>query len=244
MRVLLVGAAGYVASIVRPELERRYDCRYFDRRPVLGRKSRTIVADVLDGKAVARAVRGADVVVYSALGVPSGDRAKHIGCDDIEAAFRVNVSGWYQFAWLGLQAGVRRFVYVSSLSVYTDPLAPGSSSERVPPTAFYPYGFSKRAGEHVCDGLALACPEATITSLRLMAPLSDERFARAKADNPEFTGVSYGHTGPNDLRRAFIAAIDLVKPGHHVVHISSDARQELYKCGHSKRVLGWGPRGD
>lgn len=241
MKTLLVGAAGYVGSIIRPAIEREFDYRYFDRVPVAGRKGRTVIADVLDEGAVTRAIRGVDAIVYSALGMPAADRAKHIGCNDTESAFRVNVAGWHLFAFLGLQAGVRRFVYVSSLSVYNESQA--GLGERVAPDAFYAYGFSKRAGEHVCDALAQACPGATVTSLRLMAPLSDERFARETSQNPNFRRSSHLHTGPDDLRGAVLASINLEKPGHHKVHVTSDARQEVFRWGHAMRVLGWRPRG-
>lgn len=246
MKVLLVGAAGYVASIVRPTLEERYDCRYFDRFPVPGRKSKTIVADVLDERAVRRAVRNTDVIVYSALGLPKPMRTStnphKIGCNDTEAAFRVNAAGWFEFAYQGLRAGVRRFVYVSSLSVYHGDEVFSGVGEDVPSNAFYPYGFSKRAGEHVCDGLAQASPKASVISLRLMAPRNESDFEKAKLSDPRHYRMS--HLGPNDTRRLFTAAIDFKKPGHHWVHATSDVTQEFYKFAHAKRLLGWEPRGE
>ena len=88
MKLLVVGGAGYVASIIRPSLEARFDCRYFDRRTVAGAEERTIVGDVNDPEKITQAVEGIDAIVYLAMGVQTGDPQT---VRMIDLAFAVNV---------------------------------------------------------------------------------------------------------------------------------------------------------
>ena len=69
MKVLVVGAAGHVGTIVRPALEREHDCRFFDRRALPDTNGRCIVGDVNDEGLVRQAVQETDAVVYLAMGV-------------------------------------------------------------------------------------------------------------------------------------------------------------------------------
>src|SRR5688500_8149304 len=71
MKVLVVGAAGYVGSILRPALEAAHDCTYFDRVPIPDRLDRMIVADVLDVGKVAQSVTGIEALIYMAMGAAS-----------------------------------------------------------------------------------------------------------------------------------------------------------------------------
>src|ERR1700733_9692357 len=69
MKVLVVGAAGYVGSIIIPALEKRHDCRYLDLRPVPRRKSKSFVGDINDDTLVRRAVKGVEAVIFMAMGL-------------------------------------------------------------------------------------------------------------------------------------------------------------------------------
>src|SRR5262245_49187798 len=128
MKVLVVGAAGNVGRILRPALEKEYDCRYFDICPVEGAENRTTVADVSDDAAVARAVDGIESIIYLAMG-KSGEE----GINNINASFAVNVAAVYRFVLYGMRGtgfgnrevsrrgepprgALRRFIYASSLS--------------------------------------------------------------------------------------------------------------------------------
>lgn len=245
MKVLVVGGAGYVASIVRPGLEVEHDCWYFDRVPVPGRKSRTIVGDVLDERAVKRAARGKSAIVYMAMGVPGRHRpgTAHKNANDLELAFRVNVAGFYNVARLA-DRRCTHLIYASSISVYAPEFKKaGPRDENDPPDGFYPYSISKRAGEFVAAAAAQHDPKRVVVSLRLYAPRSTEDFAlqpkrlhNGKDPNPA--------TGPRDTTSLFLAALRLKSPGHHVVQGTGDVRDEQYSHAKARKLLGWEPRGE
>ena len=48
MKVLVVGGAGYVGTILRPALDKEHQCVHFDLSPVPGAQERTIIGDVTD----------------------------------------------------------------------------------------------------------------------------------------------------------------------------------------------------
>jgi nucleoside-diphosphate-sugar epimerase len=234
MRVLVVGGAGYVGSIVRPVLEQRYQCRYFDRVPPQGVEAQSvIVGDVNDDAAVAAAVQnGVESILYMAMGKQEGN------IHDVNTSLLVNVGGWYRFLKSGLAAGVRRFVYASSLSVYDNLKSGIRQDESKPPDAWKkPYGVSKRLGEAIGEMAAAAEPSASILALRLMLPRNDEDWRRP-------TTLHLAPMGPNDTRRLFLAALAFDRPGWHVVQTSGDLEGKLFPNDCARELLGWEPRGE
>jgi len=246
MRILIVGGAGHVASIIRPALEAEHDCWYFDRVPVRGRRSRTYLGDVANEAAARRAVKGKSAILYLALGLgrPAGRAARTKTPDQIEQAFKVNVAGFYNFCWHGLAAGVRRIVYASSMSVYAPDFNPhGPRTEADPTDGYYPYAISKRGGEFIAQATAQFDRRACVTSLRLFAPLTAEAYARHRttigdASKPDPI------TGPKDLARLFVAVLKLNKPGHHAIQATGDTTGKMYDHALAQRLLGWQPRGE
>lgn len=245
MKVLVVGGAGYVASIVRSGLEAEHDCWYFDRAPVPGRKSRTVVGDVLDESAVKRAARGMSAILYMAMGVPGRHRpgVAHKNANDLELAFRVNVAGFYNVARLA-DARCRSLIYASSISVYAPEITRGRRrDENDPPDGFYPYAMSKRAGELVAAAAAQHHPKLTVLSLRLYAPRNAADFAQSprRWKNGRYPVPT---TGPGDTTRLFLAALNFRKPGHHIIQATGDTHDELFDHSKALELLGWEPRGE
>lgn len=245
MKVLVVGGAGHVGGILRPVLEAHHHCVYFDRRPVPEAGSRSIVGDVNDDEAVRRALEGVEAVLYLAMGTDGGNPAT---CYRINPAFDVNVRGAYRFLYHTLEAGVRRFIYASSMSVYQL----GSSrkvDESVPADAWDPYGISKRVGEFICQAAHQAYPDAIILALRLYLPRSQEQWVehlRRKQEASQEgrpTRDRIGPTGPKDVQELFLAALRCDKPGAHILQTTGDVKEELYPHGRVFELLGWKPQG-
>ncbi|HJS93675.1 MAG TPA: NAD-dependent epimerase/dehydratase family protein [Solirubrobacteraceae bacterium] len=115
--VVVTGTTGTVGSALLPRLEHAHAVT---RIVVLGRHAPGLrasakvefrQADVRDGRAVDRAVRGADVVVhlaYALYGVGSPE----------QSLFATNVEGSLNLARAARAAGAKRFVYTSSAAVY------------------------------------------------------------------------------------------------------------------------------
>lgn len=276
LRVLVVGGAGHVGAILRPALEQHHHVSYMDIKPVADAENRTYVGSVTDERAVREVVSDVDAVVYLAMGIDSGytddlefDPAKP---DPVQRNFDVNIQGLYRVLRQALNIGVRRFVYASTLSVYNSATRPKPVDESNPPDAWRPYGMTKRLGEHVCELAAMNYPDATITGLRLVHPLTPEQnekhqawlAAGAAGPSPtlrpnarnrpqqlrrkglrrENTLGRYGPLAPNDLGRLFLAALELQHPGAHLVQASGDRSGEVCPNDAARALLGWEPTGE
>ena len=105
--ILLTGAAGGVAQMIRPLLREHYRLRLSDRQPIadlpLGDES--VPADLGDMAAVGRAVAGVDGIVH--LGGFSLE-------SDWETIRAANIDGAYNLFEAARVAGVRRIVFASS----------------------------------------------------------------------------------------------------------------------------------
>ncbi len=246
MKVLLVGGAGYVGHIVRPGLEADHEIYCFDRRPVEALGQRSFVGDVNDDTAIMHAVYGMDAIIYMALGAPPTESIKAIKkAEDIDLAFDVNVRGLYRFLAAGLKAGARKFINAGSLSVYHRIGHVVPIDETVQPDAWDPYGISKRLGETLCAAAGQRYPHATIITLRLMLPRMEEDFdGSALIRGGKKRTKRLYQTGPNDVRRVFVAALNCYRPGAHVVQAGGDVEGADYSNARVKELLGWKPQGN
>lgn len=243
MRVLIVGAAGYVANIVRPALEAAHTCCYFDFRDVPGAGERMINGDVNDQAAVENAVAGFDSIIYLALGVQKGGRIseQYKNVRDIGAAFGVNTQGLYRFLAAGLAAGVTHFIYGDSLSVFQGLNGTKGISDDTPTNAWDPYGMSKRLGEALCEAAGEQYPESTILALRMIHPLNDEHWPDGGCLPERMRRFSQG---PNDLGRLFLAALAYRVPGVQFINTTGDLSGELLPNTKASQLLGWKPEGN
>jgi nucleoside-diphosphate-sugar epimerase len=120
MRVCLTGSDGYLGSLLAPELMRRghevigIDTGYYKERSLYRNGDplpQTIVKDLRD--LAASDLKACDAVVHMAelSNDPAGQLAPQI-------TYEINHKGSVRLAELAREAGVRRFVYMSSCSVY------------------------------------------------------------------------------------------------------------------------------
>lgn len=238
MKLLIVGGAGYVGSILVPTLEKEFECAHFDLKPVRGCEHKTILADVGDENQVRGAVQGVDAVLYLAMGASAftPDSASKQGSNEINPAFDVNVRGWYRFLYLAMEAGVKRFVYASSLSVYKRHM---HATEESPADQWKPYGFSKRIGEFICEAAARENPSLTLIALRLIHPRNERDWERDLLGRdvrlPSFS------TSPGDTRSLFVKALRFDRPGFHIIHASGDEHDEHISNRRAFELLGWKP---
>ena len=151
--MLVTGGAGFIGSHISERLlELGHDVRILDnfstgRRENLaafGDGIELIEADIRDVESVRRAVDGVEVVFHEAA-LASVPRS----VADPVSSNEVNVTGTLNLLTAGRDAGVRRFVYASSSSVYgNSPELP--KSEAMTPSPESPYAVSKLAAEQYC----------------------------------------------------------------------------------------------
>ena len=120
MRIFVTGTEGYLGSLLAPELLRRgdevigLDTGYYKERMLYrdGRTTpQTLAKDLRDVDAAD--LKGVDAVVHMAelSNDPAGQLAPNI-------TYEINHKGSVRLAELARKAGVQRFVYMSSCSVY------------------------------------------------------------------------------------------------------------------------------
>jgi nucleoside-diphosphate-sugar epimerase len=112
-----------------------------------------VVSDVSGGTDWRGAVSGIDAVVHAAARV---HMMRNVGRDPLGEFRRVNVDGTMNLARQAVRAGVRRFVFISSIKVNGEETQPGApySAEDLP-APVDPYGQSKHEAEVELRRLAL-----------------------------------------------------------------------------------------
>jgi nucleoside-diphosphate-sugar epimerase len=163
--VLVTGATGFVGREVCARLER--DGRGV--RLAVRREpgpSRVVVGDIGAKTDWRAALEGVDSVVHLAARV----HVMHETAADPDAAFRqVNVDGTRRLAEQAAEAGVRRFVFVSSVKVSGEQTALGRPFRPDDaPAPADPYGRSKRDAELALGEIAAA---SSMSVARIRPPL-------------------------------------------------------------------------
>ena len=148
--VFVTGATGFIGSALVDRLqEKRFQVRKLVRRQADGDRiaagSQIVCGDICFPDSYRGLLDGADTVVHLAGRVhETSDQAEV--ADDLYR--EVNVQATVRLADRAIAAGVRRFIFVSSISVYGGQLGLGRPvSEATPTDPITPYGRSKLEAE-------------------------------------------------------------------------------------------------
>jgi UDP-glucose 4-epimerase len=117
MKVVVFGGSGFVGSHVADELtERGHEVKIYDLRlsPYLRERQEMIMGDILDKDKVFGAVKGCDTV-YNFAGLADLDTATTQPIDTINQ----NILGNALILDASVKAGAKRFVYASTIYVYS-----------------------------------------------------------------------------------------------------------------------------
>jgi len=147
MTILVTGALGFVGRhVVEAISARGLAARLAVRNPGPSDASMTMVGDIGPATDWSDALEGVDAVVHLAARV----HVIHDGAvDRLEGFRKVNVEGTRSLAIQAARAGVRRFVFVSSVKVNGEATPGRAFSESDTPRPEDPYGISKREAEDV-----------------------------------------------------------------------------------------------
>lgn len=118
MKVTVFGGSGFLGSHVADILtERGHKVVIFDKSasPYLKREQEMIIGDITDEKAVCEAVKGSEVV-YNFVAISDIDEA-HLNPIDTT---RINILGNINTLEAAKRANVKRFIFSSSIYVYSD----------------------------------------------------------------------------------------------------------------------------
>lgn len=235
-RVLVTGAAGWVAAQLLPGLEEAYDLRLTDRvgGDPLESDSRLVVGDLMDPAILDDVIEGVDAVVHLA------------GNPDPTAPWgqlrEPNVEGFAALLAAAHAAGIRRVVFASSLHAMG--AYEGSGRWPVdpawPPAPCCAYGATKAFDEALARAYA---HRSGISMIGLRLGLCAPGATAAQA-------VS-GWLRPVDLRRIVIGALETATPFgvYHAVSWPSRWRWDItttradlgYAPERDDRERSWGP---
>ena len=267
-RVLVTGAAGYVASQMLDTFRDRYDLVLLDRQAE--DREGMSVPGVLpvdltdrDRKGYADHFDGVDAVVHLAY-----TRRRVDPLDNFFEESK-NVDMAYNMLRCAYDAGVRRFVFASSNHAadwYEHRLIHARMLDMLDPYAVPLsdnfYGWAKATVEHM--GFLFACGafgrKMGMVNVRIGGPRElDARRAGGDADGfnrgldtaaAAFKRDLGVYVSPRDLTQLFVKAIEVddIDDEHgvpwHVVYGISDNTRAFWPLANARRVLGYAPQDD
>ena len=158
--VLLTGATGFVGSALQKCIiaNNNYDLTIAARKPVQGFNKVTTVqiSDLTAETDWTKALQGIDVVIHTAARVHVMDDKS---ADPLTEFRKVNVEGTLNLARQAIEAGVKRFIFISSIKVNGEGTELGHPyTEKSQPNPTDPYGISKYEAEQGLLELAETTP--------------------------------------------------------------------------------------
>lgn len=168
-KVLVCGATGFLGSHITERLLAdgyRVRATWHEQHPLFNlEKAAWMHADLCSRSDCARAVQGVDAVfmcaaVTSGAAVIVGNPLAHVTDNVVMNARILNAA---------YNAGVKRFVFISSSTVYPDtgnrPTREGKAFRQHPHSKYWWVGHMKRYAEQLCQGYALHLPRPMNTTI-------------------------------------------------------------------------------
>lgn len=240
---LITGGAGFIGSnLARELLARGEQVRILDnfssghRENLLDLdKAEIMEGDALDSPTCVRACEGVDFVFHEAA-LPSVPRS----IKDPLATHGACATGSINMLWAASSAGVKRFIYASSSSVYGDaPSLPKVETMRPDPRS--PYAAAKLAGEHYCSAffLSLGLETVTLRYFNVFGPHQDPASPYSGVVSVFITRMLRGErciiNGDGETSRDF-TYIDNILVANLQARYAREAPGNCYNIGCGERV--------
>jgi nucleoside-diphosphate-sugar epimerase len=186
--------------------------------------------NILDGPSVARAFEGATAVVHAAaLPGPSFGTPEELST--------VNANGTAEVARAALEAGVQRFIYISSESVLGIVFSKGEQRPRYlpideghPTFPCEPYGESKFVAETILEHqIGSTLPLVILRPPWIWVPSEYDRY-RTLVENPdEWSNGLWAYVHGDDVAEAIARALVARLPtGTHIAYICAPDNGTVY----------------
>lgn len=212
-------------------LGENFDLRLGDVRP-LPADPRAVLLDVTRLEQCCAAAQGMDGVIH--LAIAAGHEGDYEDDCFNQLRFDVNVKGTWNMLEAARRAGVRRFVYTSSLMVYWGYLPPDPVPVDAPPRPVGTYALTKLLGETLCAqfagefGLSVVC-------LRIPKPIVvDDPAWRGRPIRPQWLAFP-------DLVQAYRLALTVPNLGLEIVTVVGESSRRRWDLSRAARVLGYHP---
>ena len=234
MRVLVMGAAGFVGRPVLELLESRHEVTGFDVRPVDG-CPHVIQGDVMDNNAVGAVVEGCDAVVNTIM-APNNSYGH--GVD--RPGFTINVTGVLNLLEAARVHGIKRLVHTSSGAVLEGYLpATFMAHDLYPLKARGSYGLSKLLQEELLRNYQEQYG-MLIAVIRPWGIIDAERMITTDGDAVEH--FSWGTIDRHDVASALVCALEAEDIGYECFHITATpGGYRKTDVAKTEKRLGWKP---
>jgi UDP-glucose 4-epimerase len=209
VRVLVTGSSGRIGGAISARLKLRHQVRGLDLRPG---PLTTELADIEDTARLATLLTGIDAVVHTAsLHVPDlASRSRD--------AFRaVNVDATRRLLEAAGAAGVGRFVYTSTTSLYGDAMLPTNGA-----AAWVDESLTPQPRD-IYDETKLAAEEACREAARAGLPCTSLRMSRCFPEEPRLIAIYrlYRGVDAEDVAQAHELALTAEGGGFEVYNVSA-----------------------
>lgn len=246
MKLLLVGGSGHVGQLITPYLKARHTLRVLDMSPPADPDVEFIPGSVLDPEVISRAIEGVDAFVWLAMRNGQGGMVTNQDVESILNNYDLNTKALHLFLYLAQEAGLKRGVYTSSMSVHFRGREFYPGEEAVPLNSPSVYGLSKGLGEEICAYFARWFG-TNIIGLRISGPRRRADYLAQRRDPKRAGDGSYVYPlDEEDMANAYLGAIDAVAatstPRFDAVFIVGDETGAEHDLSKAERMIGWRPQ--
>jgi len=246
MRLLLVGGAGHVGKLITPYLKAKHTLSVLDLAAPDDPEVKHVKGSVLDPEAIRSALEDVDAFVWLAMRSAQGGMVTHQDIETIVNNYDLNTKALHLFLYLAQEAGVKRGVYTSSMSVHYRGRPNYPSEDELPLDSPSVYGLTKGLGEQVC-GYFAHWFEMNIIGLRISGPRNRADYLAQRRDPKRAGDGSYVFPlDEEDMANAYLGAVDAVTapaPGRYEsVFIVGDETGAEHDLSKAARLIGWQPQ--
>ncbi len=245
MTVLISGAAGRLGRRLTRALETDHDVILGDITPLDDPRFRHL--DVLDLADAREAIRGCDAVAHLAmLDCFSSDTEQIL--DYSPGALQVHAVGTHTMLRAAMEAGVRRFVYTSSVSAVDGIAADTFVASDCRHFSNGIYGMSKGFGEDICRMFhnRFGVPVAVLRLGNVYMPEAGGAWMGnvyvADLEKRPGSGPAPSRVHVDDVTRCIALALEATDPGYSLVHVVGADSGDQWDLEAARRLYGWEPR--
>ncbi|MFZ2508317.1 MAG: NAD(P)-dependent oxidoreductase [Steroidobacteraceae bacterium] len=218
MRVLVTGSSGQIGGAISARLALRHQVVGLDLRPG---PLTSLVGDICDSSLLAASCRGVEAVIHTA-----SLHAPDLGLRSVGDFRRTNVDGTKRLLAACGEAGISRFVYTSTTSLYGHALVPAGGeavwvTEELEPQPRDIYDETKLEAERACAEAA----RAGMTCISL-------RMSRCFPEHPRLLAIYRLYRGVDaaDVAQAHELALAPRLDGFQVFNISARSPFVIGDC--------------
>lgn len=245
MKILLVGGAGHVGTMVTPYLRQAHAIRVLDITEPRGNSVEFCHGSIADPQALRQALDGCDAFINMVMKGGQDGLVRDHSLEQAVDNYTVNCLGLHLLLKTAFELGIGCGVHTGTLSSHNRNRRYYSNEEAVPLDGPNVYGLTKGLAEQICQYFAREF-DLSLAVLRITGPRTRQQFIEQYPDPPRRPwGSPLYLTDEEDLANAYLAALDYVHKGHgrcDAFFISGDADHQEMNMSKAKTVLGWEPR--